>query len=41
MKKIAIPSDGEKFASHFGRCPEFKYLFWKIIFFIRPILSRE
>ena len=23
MKKIAIPSDGDQFAQHFGRCPEY------------------
>lgn len=23
MEKIAIPSDGDRFARHFGRCPEY------------------
>ncbi|MFW5985144.1 MAG: NifB/NifX family molybdenum-iron cluster-binding protein [Halanaerobiaceae bacterium] len=23
MKKIAVPSDGDQFAPHFGRCPEY------------------
>ena len=23
MQKIAIPSDGDQFARHFGRCPEY------------------
>ena len=25
MEKIAIPSDGENFAQHFGRCPEYTF----------------
>ena len=23
MKKIAVPSEGDQFAQHFGRCPEY------------------
>ena len=25
MEKIAIPSDGDQFAQHFGRCPEYTF----------------
>jgi predicted Fe-Mo cluster-binding NifX family protein len=25
MNKIAIPSDGDKFAQHFGRCPQYTF----------------
>ncbi|MFW5998812.1 MAG: NifB/NifX family molybdenum-iron cluster-binding protein [Bacillota bacterium] len=25
MEKIAIPSDGNEFARHFGRCPEYTF----------------
>lgn len=25
MNKIAVPSDGDQFAQHFGRCPEYTF----------------